>query len=217
MRVLNVSLIPVVSAVFYYAGPENNWAEELGLWVGREHLMTVWRRFLGREKEPVDESDILSYRAAVAGPVLGVRHETIGDPGHTQHRGVHRAPEWTARLLATPESGFVLELRRQFMIWQTLREDIQERTPGRHGRWLWRAARYRDDLRLEGIILADIEGSAHQWSLIGNKIAGHDGGGRGGNLGGFPGDARAESHRSDLTSSLQGSYDRARSNAMETG
>jgi hypothetical protein len=113
--------------------------------------------------------------------------------------------------------GFVFELRRQFMIWQTLREDIQERTPGRHGRWLWRAARYRDDLRLEGIILADIEGSAHQWSLIGNKIAGHDGGGRGGNLGGFPGDARAEPHRSDLTSSLQGSYDRARSNAMETG
>lgn len=56
MRVLNVSLIPVVSAVFYYAGPENNSAEELGLWVGREHLMTVWRRFLGREKEPVDGS-----------------------------------------------------------------------------------------------------------------------------------------------------------------
>jgi hypothetical protein len=35
------------------------------------------------------------------------------------------------------------------------------------------------DPRLEGVILMDIEGSVHQWSLIGNKIAGHDGGGRG--------------------------------------
>jgi len=44
----------------------------LGLWVGREHLRTVWRRFIGRESSEVDEAEVLSYRAAVTGVIGGV-------------------------------------------------------------------------------------------------------------------------------------------------
>ena len=43
----------------------------IGLWVGREHLLQVGRRFLGLEAELTDDDEIMSYRAAVLGALLG--------------------------------------------------------------------------------------------------------------------------------------------------
>ena len=43
----------------------------LGLWVGREHLTDVWRSFLGRRSNLNDDDEIMSYRAAVTGMLLG--------------------------------------------------------------------------------------------------------------------------------------------------
>jgi hypothetical protein len=43
----------------------------LGLWVGREHLTQVGRSFLGLESELTDDDEIMSYRAAVIGALLG--------------------------------------------------------------------------------------------------------------------------------------------------
>ncbi len=43
----------------------------LGLWVGREHLADVWRSFLGRRSNLNDDDEIMSYRAAVSGLLLG--------------------------------------------------------------------------------------------------------------------------------------------------
>jgi len=44
----------------------------LGLWVGREHLGQVARKFLGRPSELSDDDEIMSYRAAVLGCLTGV-------------------------------------------------------------------------------------------------------------------------------------------------
>ena len=44
----------------------------IGLWVGREHLLQVWLRFLGRPSELSDDDEIMSYRAAVIGVLMGV-------------------------------------------------------------------------------------------------------------------------------------------------
>ncbi len=43
----------------------------LGLWVGRGHLQDVWRKALGRGAGIDDGDEIMSYRAAVVGAVLG--------------------------------------------------------------------------------------------------------------------------------------------------
>jgi hypothetical protein len=43
----------------------------IGLWVGREHLKQVWYRFLGRDSELSDDNEIMSYRAAVSGAIVG--------------------------------------------------------------------------------------------------------------------------------------------------
>jgi hypothetical protein len=43
----------------------------IGLWVGREHLRQVWYRFLGRDSELSDDNEIMSYRAAVTGAMVG--------------------------------------------------------------------------------------------------------------------------------------------------
>ena len=43
----------------------------IGLWVGREHLTEVWRSFLGRRTNLSDDDEIMSYRAAVAGVLIG--------------------------------------------------------------------------------------------------------------------------------------------------
>lgn len=43
----------------------------IGLWVGREHLMQVWLRFLGRDSALSDDDEIMSYRAAVSGALIG--------------------------------------------------------------------------------------------------------------------------------------------------
>jgi len=43
----------------------------LGLWVGREHLTEVFRSFLGRQSKLNDDDEIMSYRAAVSGLILG--------------------------------------------------------------------------------------------------------------------------------------------------
>ena len=44
----------------------------LGLWVGREHLHEVWRKFLGRDSQLSDDDEIMSYRGAVCGFLGGV-------------------------------------------------------------------------------------------------------------------------------------------------
>jgi hypothetical protein len=44
----------------------------LGLWVGREHLGEVWRKFLGLDSRLRDDDEIMSYRAAVLGGIGGV-------------------------------------------------------------------------------------------------------------------------------------------------
>ncbi|MBT6145277.1 MAG: hypothetical protein HOH74_07610, partial [Gemmatimonadetes bacterium] len=43
----------------------------IGLWVGREHLKQVWLRFLGRDSDLSDDDEIMSYRAAVSGALIG--------------------------------------------------------------------------------------------------------------------------------------------------
>ena len=43
----------------------------IGLWVGREHLKQVGLRFLGRDSELSDDNEIMSYRAAVTGALVG--------------------------------------------------------------------------------------------------------------------------------------------------
>ncbi|MEC7842634.1 MAG: DUF6785 family protein [Candidatus Latescibacterota bacterium] len=43
----------------------------LGLWVGREHLFQVGRKFLGMDSELSDDDEIMSYRAAVLGALVG--------------------------------------------------------------------------------------------------------------------------------------------------
>tara|TARA_B100000809_G_scaffold162810_1_gene160160 strand:- start:2729 stop:4888 length:2160 start_codon:yes stop_codon:yes gene_type:complete len=43
----------------------------IGLWVGREHLTQVARRCLGLESDLTDDDEIMSYRAAVLGALLG--------------------------------------------------------------------------------------------------------------------------------------------------
>ena len=43
----------------------------IGLWVAREHLAQVGRRFLGLDSELTDDDEIMSYRAAVLGVLLG--------------------------------------------------------------------------------------------------------------------------------------------------
>ena len=44
----------------------------LGLWVGREHLRQVGRKFMGMDSELSDDDEIMSYRAAVIGFLGGV-------------------------------------------------------------------------------------------------------------------------------------------------
>lgn len=44
----------------------------LGLWVGREHLSAVGRKFIGVESELSDDDEIMPYRAAVAVVLAGV-------------------------------------------------------------------------------------------------------------------------------------------------
>ena len=44
----------------------------LGLWVGREHLLAVGRKFIGANSELSDDDEIMSYRAAVAAVLVGV-------------------------------------------------------------------------------------------------------------------------------------------------
>jgi len=44
----------------------------LGLWVGREHLVAVGRRFIGLASPLSDDDEIMSYRAAVAGLLGGI-------------------------------------------------------------------------------------------------------------------------------------------------
>jgi len=44
----------------------------LGLWVGREHLLEVGRRFLGRDSRLSDDDEIMPYRAAVVGLLAGL-------------------------------------------------------------------------------------------------------------------------------------------------
>lgn len=44
----------------------------LGLWVGREHLIEVWKKFIGSESELSDDDEIMSYRAAVSVVLVGV-------------------------------------------------------------------------------------------------------------------------------------------------
>ena len=44
----------------------------LGLWVGREHLGQVGRKFLGLRSELSDDDEIMPYRAAVLGCIIGV-------------------------------------------------------------------------------------------------------------------------------------------------
>ncbi len=44
----------------------------LGLWVGREHLAQVGRKFLGLSSRLSDDNEIMSYRAAVLGLLSGV-------------------------------------------------------------------------------------------------------------------------------------------------
>jgi len=44
----------------------------LGLWVGREHLLEVGRKFIGLESRLSDDDEIMSYRAAVLGLVGGM-------------------------------------------------------------------------------------------------------------------------------------------------
>ena len=43
----------------------------LGLWVGREHLVEVGRKFIGAASELSDDDEIMSYRAAVASVLIG--------------------------------------------------------------------------------------------------------------------------------------------------
>ena len=43
----------------------------IGLWIGREHLKQVGRCFLGRASELSDDDEIMSYRAAVLGTLVG--------------------------------------------------------------------------------------------------------------------------------------------------
>ena len=43
----------------------------IGMWVGREHLHQVWLKFLGRESDLSDDDEIMSYRSAVVGLLLG--------------------------------------------------------------------------------------------------------------------------------------------------
>lgn len=52
-----------MGALFVFVG--------IGLWVGREHLRQVWYRFLGRDSELSDDNEIMSYRAAVTGAMVG--------------------------------------------------------------------------------------------------------------------------------------------------
>jgi hypothetical protein len=44
----------------------------LGLWVGREHLRDVVRKFLGQDSQLSDDDEIMPYRAAVLGLLVGV-------------------------------------------------------------------------------------------------------------------------------------------------
>jgi hypothetical protein len=44
----------------------------VGLWVGREHYGNVVRKALGRAPEVIDSDEILSYRSATLGVILGV-------------------------------------------------------------------------------------------------------------------------------------------------
>ncbi|MBT3344167.1 MAG: hypothetical protein HOH74_26915 [Gemmatimonadetes bacterium] len=44
----------------------------IGLWVGREHLREVWLSFLGRDSKLSDDDEIMSYRAAVGGLLIGL-------------------------------------------------------------------------------------------------------------------------------------------------
>lgn len=43
----------------------------IGMWVGREHLKQVWLKFLGRDSELSDDDEIMSYRSAVLGVLIG--------------------------------------------------------------------------------------------------------------------------------------------------
>jgi hypothetical protein len=43
----------------------------IGMWVGREHLKQVWLKFLGRDSDLSDDDEIMSYRAAVTGCLIG--------------------------------------------------------------------------------------------------------------------------------------------------
>jgi hypothetical protein len=43
----------------------------IGLWVGREHLAQVLKKFLGQDSELSDDDEIMTYRSAVAGCLIG--------------------------------------------------------------------------------------------------------------------------------------------------
>ena len=43
----------------------------IGLWVGREHLAQVWKKFLGQDSELSDDDEIMTYRSAVSGCLIG--------------------------------------------------------------------------------------------------------------------------------------------------
>jgi hypothetical protein len=63
----------------------------IGLWVGREHLAQVFRKFLGRESELSDDDEIMTYRSAVFGCLIG----TVVMIGWFMYLGT---PLWAASL-----------------------------------------------------------------------------------------------------------------------
>ena len=63
----------------------------MGLWVGREHLMQVVRKFAGLPSELADDDEIISYRAAVLGCLVGTAVMSLW----LWHLGM---PLWTALL-----------------------------------------------------------------------------------------------------------------------